>query len=222
MNFQLKDGERWPGVAADRQVEAQVIPAAWAGLNLAGDKLQVPRIPRAVFRLGRLGPTSTQIILFEHAWALIRDRSSSAVDPGLLVSSLPVNILLESRHISEWRKCSPLSLWADILGRLWCLWEAVFPIVIENHCQCSKLGEYGNLSLLVCWLSGLLLYLLSVCTLEHLISFCVEGTLRTVCCFWNLLDILKRWFYLCMSECMYLGMYVWNQWVFIYGWWNLC
>ena len=42
MHFQLKDGERRPGVAVDRQVEAEVIPAAWAGLNLAGEEHQVP------------------------------------------------------------------------------------------------------------------------------------------------------------------------------------
>ena len=42
MGFQLKDGDRRPGVSPDRQVDAQVIQAAWAGRNLAGGELQVP------------------------------------------------------------------------------------------------------------------------------------------------------------------------------------
>ena len=43
-------------MAADRQVKAQVIQAAWAGLNLDGVKLQVPLVPGAVCRMARLGP----------------------------------------------------------------------------------------------------------------------------------------------------------------------
>ena len=45
MHFQLKDGKRRPGVATDRRVEAQVIPEAWEGLNMAGDKLRSPGFP---------------------------------------------------------------------------------------------------------------------------------------------------------------------------------
>ena len=62
--------------------------------------------------------------------------------------------------------------------------------------------------LVVGWLSGLLLCFLSVCTLECLISFCGEGTLWNVCCFWSLLDILKHWFYLFIYVWMYVGRYV--------------
>lgn len=154
----LRWRHRRPGVAADRQGGGT--PAARAGLNLDGVKLQVPWLPGAVCGMGRLGPTSTQSILFKHTWALICDSSSAAVDPGLLVSSLSVNILLESLHISEWRRWSPLSSWANILGRLWFLWEAVFRNITENHSQYSKLGECGNLSLmvggwLVVWLAPL-------------------------------------------------------------------
>ena len=197
---------------------------AWCGYRQAGGgtghprslgrsehgwgQTQVPWVPRAVFRMGRLGPTSTQIILFKHARAFICDITSLAVDPDLLVSSLPVNILLESRHVSEWRKCSPLSLWADILGRLWFLWEAVFPIVIENHCQCLKLGECGNLRLLV---GGWLV----VCLGLLLVKWLHIGAFNKFLCrrhFENSLLLLElAWYFkalilfvdLCLNVCMY-------------------
>ena len=60
MGFQLEDGYRRPGVSPDRQVDAQVTQAAWAGPNLAGGELQAPWVLGAVCRLGRVGPPSTQ------------------------------------------------------------------------------------------------------------------------------------------------------------------
>ena len=47
-------------MSPDRQVDAQVTQAAWAGPNLAGGELQAPWVLGAVCRLGRVGPPSTQ------------------------------------------------------------------------------------------------------------------------------------------------------------------
>ena len=170
MRFQLKDGDTG-GRCGCRQAgwrhRAPWQPGlVWTclGATFRSPGCGMGRLGPTSLWDGQAGPTSTQSIFFKHAWALIHDRSSSAVDPGLLVSSLSVNILLDSLHINEWRKWSPLSSWADILGRLCFLWEAVFPNVIENHSQCSKLGECGNLSLMVGgWLVVRLAPLLSKC-----------------------------------------------------------
>ena len=94
------------------------------------------------------------------------------------------------------RLFSPSSL--KIIASVW-NWESV---------------EIWDCWLGVGWLSVLVFCLLSDCTLGHLISFCVEGTLRTVCCFWNLLDILKHWFYLLIYVWMFvcmrsMGFHIW-------------